>query len=609
MWTIYKKLNVSPNSYPLVIPIKQYSSDFILKIKLYSTDGDLDIEAGAITKIRGTKRDGNGFELTGTRIGNTCTFSGTKAQMQQMTAAHGRCVFEIVVEKNTKELITANFYLEVQRAAMDAGTVISESIIEEFEDFQSKIAAAQAAATAAQEQAERAEAAAESVGRPTDEQAQNAVDNWLDEHPEATTTVQDGSITEAKLATALKPKVLKDYVTPEMFGAVGDGETDDTSAVTQAFASGKPLFFSQFKTYRLTDDITFHQSVDFNSATILLDGCSLIVDDGLSSQNHYGFGIIIKNGFFIGDNTNTIIKIQHSTKTTIEDCSFKDFLIGIYIVTGYEHNIDSCRFIGSDTIHATAIRKNDGDGYINNLTGVNCYNALIIVKGKHLVNNIHFWLNSGNLLSGSAMIVYSGAGQSNLKIDYAYFDGYEVGIRKSGLSTLNLNNSNIVMPAALLDGDYYLFDFADANQDFCVAIDNFSTPWSNESNFKLSKDTQKAIFYMGYNKMSYAMRNIVRYYNSDQLTFLNGVTATDVRFTLDKNLLHLKGTITVPSDFTNSKKALTITGIYFPIQHIAVNGQYGTEKLSFTGTDMYILNSPGQTLDVDVVVSYLPQYS
>lgn len=162
-WTIYKKLNVSPNSYPLVIPIKQYSSDFALKFKLYSTEGDLDIESGATTRIRGTKRDGNGFELNGTRLGRTVTFSGTKEQMQQMTAAHGRCVFEVVVEHDGKELITANFYLEVQRAAMDAGTVTSESIIEEFADFQSKITAAIQAATAAQTQADRAEAAAESI--------------------------------------------------------------------------------------------------------------------------------------------------------------------------------------------------------------------------------------------------------------------------------------------------------------------------------------------------------------------------------------------------------------------------------------------------------------
>jgi len=195
MWTIYKKLNVSPNSYPLVIPIKQYSSDFILKIKLYSTDGDLDIEAGATTKIRGTKRDGNGFELTGTRIGNTCTFSGTKAQMQQMTAAHGRCVFEVVVEHDGKELITANFYMEVQRAAMDAGTVTSESIIEEFADFQSKITAAQAAATAAQEQADRAEAAAQSAS----EAAESAKTLTIDSVPTqgSTNAVSSGGVWSA----------------------------------------------------------------------------------------------------------------------------------------------------------------------------------------------------------------------------------------------------------------------------------------------------------------------------------------------------------------------------------------------------------------------------
>lgn len=35
---------------------------------------------------------------------------------------------------------------------------------------------------------------------PTDEQVQEAVDAWLDDHPEATTTVQDGAITTAKLA-------------------------------------------------------------------------------------------------------------------------------------------------------------------------------------------------------------------------------------------------------------------------------------------------------------------------------------------------------------------------------------------------------------------------
>ena len=37
------------------------------------------------------------------------------------------------------------------------------------------------------------------VGTPTDAQVGSAVSDWLDDHPEATTTVQDGSITNAKL--------------------------------------------------------------------------------------------------------------------------------------------------------------------------------------------------------------------------------------------------------------------------------------------------------------------------------------------------------------------------------------------------------------------------
>ena len=38
------------------------------------------------------------------------------------------------------------------------------------------------------------------VGQPTDEQIGTAVDKWLDEHPETTTTVADGSITREKMA-------------------------------------------------------------------------------------------------------------------------------------------------------------------------------------------------------------------------------------------------------------------------------------------------------------------------------------------------------------------------------------------------------------------------
>ena len=82
------------------------------------------------------------------------------------------------------------------------------------------------------------------------------INNWLDEHPEATTTVQDGSLTESKFAKSLKDKTIRDYVTPEMYGAIGDGVADDTQAVQDAFDSGKNVCFLLTSQYLITDTIT-----------------------------------------------------------------------------------------------------------------------------------------------------------------------------------------------------------------------------------------------------------------------------------------------------------------------------------------------------------------
>lgn len=78
-----------------------------------------------------------------------------------------------------------------------------------------------------------------------DADVQEMVDAWLAAHPEATTTVQDGSLTSPKFADSLKLEAIKDYLTPEMFGAVGDGSTDDSvalqAALDNAQAQMKPV--------------------------------------------------------------------------------------------------------------------------------------------------------------------------------------------------------------------------------------------------------------------------------------------------------------------------------------------------------------------------------
>lgn len=78
-----------------------------------------------------------------------------------------------------------------------------------------------------------------------DANMQQFVDQWMADHPEVTTTVQDGSLTIEKFTDELKAEVEKDYITPQMFGAVGDGVADDATALQAALnaaqAQSKPL--------------------------------------------------------------------------------------------------------------------------------------------------------------------------------------------------------------------------------------------------------------------------------------------------------------------------------------------------------------------------------
>ena len=130
MLTIPIKLDAAPDGLCKEIRIKQYASDFKIVATLVATTGTLTIEGGTSVLLRGTKRDGHGWQLGGSRSGTTVTFSGTHEQMQQMTAIAGKNKFEVVLKNGSKELPFATFILDVQRAAMDADTVNPSQIDE-----------------------------------------------------------------------------------------------------------------------------------------------------------------------------------------------------------------------------------------------------------------------------------------------------------------------------------------------------------------------------------------------------------------------------------------------------------------------------------------------
>lgn len=135
--TITSKLCMSPTGRMPVIRIGQYDSDFTIVFSLYSAENaSWTMESGTTAKIRGTKTDGTGYsaDCAVDVSSKTVTVTGD----QQMTAAAGNNIYEIVLYKSSKELSSVNFILKVERAALDSDTIPSETKIKEIQEIGTK---------------------------------------------------------------------------------------------------------------------------------------------------------------------------------------------------------------------------------------------------------------------------------------------------------------------------------------------------------------------------------------------------------------------------------------------------------------------------------------
>lgn len=152
-------LGVYPAYNGTVAKLSQYDSDFTLVFTLTNDYGEFVLESGTTAQIRGTKADGNGYSANCAIdiAAQTVTVTGD----EQLTAAAGDNTFEIRLIKDGKILNTVNFIIWVERAALDAGTITSESVLLDLTAIiESADAARQAATDAAASAAEAATSAA-----------------------------------------------------------------------------------------------------------------------------------------------------------------------------------------------------------------------------------------------------------------------------------------------------------------------------------------------------------------------------------------------------------------------------------------------------------------
>ena len=184
---------------------------------------------------------------------------------------------------------------------------------------------------------------------------EQAVEDWLDAHPEATTTVPDRSLTIDKMVNGTLG-----YVTPEMYGAVGNGTTDDTSAFSQACNSGKPVVLTEGKTYKIdtvtvtspliiignfatvsttsSDTVKSTMIIRENARTAIIGDVNFTTTLGVDTTGAHGEAIPNRS-------LRTCIASYGVDKLSVINCTFENFDNGIIGITQ-----------SSDTVYASCQR-------------------------------------------------------------------------------------------------------------------------------------------------------------------------------------------------------------------------------------------------------------
>lgn len=262
------------------------------------------------------------------------------------------------------------------------------------------------------------------VGQPTDDQTADAVTKWLDEHPEATTTVQDEIITENKINPSFLPWIKKDYVIPEMFGAVGDGKHDDTKALQLALNASTIIVFSK-KVYKCNErlDVSdkiiygFDATIDFADYT----GTDCVISTGnRTNLNNINICNTMKASGYA-------LKLLYiANHGNIENIQIRNCRNGMYISGAWYNNFSNIQIQSSDSESGICLMFGN-EKYENAANGIVFSNIFLhggaygILFKNITVNSIGF--NGITVEQQSKCGIVAENTNGNISLSSIYFEG------------------------------------------------------------------------------------------------------------------------------------------------------------------------------------------
>lgn len=258
------------------------------------------------------------------------------------------------------------------------------------------------------------------------------------------------------------------YVTPEMFGAVGDGVTDDSTAFNACIKKAKEThkcILLQTKPYFIQNKLINISNIKFigsNSAII-------IANNLLCNNIQY---CSFSNITFIQDSTlkNQITLLtNYCVESNFKNCDFTNFTFLFNRIETSSHSnmilLDSC-YLNNTSLSNQPVKEDKfvinntnfyyDDGFNNNfLVGLlggtivfnNCYivssenkNAFIKLYGNVIFNNCYIYLDDNNMI-----MIPNDIDITNINIEFNNCGIRDISIEKTGV-LVNIQLANSVLP-------------------------------------------------------------------------------------------------------------------------------------------------------------------
>ena len=256
------------------------------------------------------------------------------------------------------------------------------------------------------------------------------------------TTPDDGYTVVSTTGVRYKPK--ENYVTPEVFGALGDGIHDDTAAFSKMLSYNNvwPVF-PRGKTYRLTSElIVENKTLDLNGCTLefhtvgatrglwmksnstLKNGVVINNVTGGASSGEFGAGVLVGKYTFTEEVKNVLIEnvsisstraggialsiVGNIHEVEVKNCVFPDSTVNAYAITVHWGMLTSTPSEG--TFHPHNIRLSGL--HLGNFSNNGSDAGVVAISGSYNVE-----LNNIFIAGSNKRAVYAFAGDYGF--DYA----------------------------------------------------------------------------------------------------------------------------------------------------------------------------------------------